>query len=106
MSLLDHNPAQPVSPATMAANQLKMTVKQTYNMMVQSFNQGASTFWKNPRATPQEIAAELGTDAKEVFELHAKLGALLASVKPDSVAQGNSVVGSFVVNNDGSVTIS
>jgi len=37
--------------------------------------------------------------------LHGKLGALLASVKPEAVADGVSVVGQFTMNEDGTVTI-
>lgn len=106
MGILDQNNVTQVSPALMAANQLRMTTRQTFNMMAQAFNQGAQTFWKNPRATPQEIADQLGTDAKEIFELHAKLGSLLATIKPDSVVPGLSIVGAFTVNQDGTLTIS
>jgi hypothetical protein len=47
----------------------------------------------------------LGSDAKEIFELHAKLGALIASVKPEAISEGSAVVGNFTMNDDGSVTI-
>lgn len=106
MGILDQNDVTQVNPALMAANRLRATTRQTFNMMVQAFNQGAQTFWKNPRATPQEIADQLGADAKEIFELHSKLGSLLATVKPDSVAEVSSVIGSFTVNQDGTITIS
>lgn len=106
MGILDQNDVTQVNPALMAANQIRATTRQTFNMMVQAFNQGAQTFWKNPRATPQEIADQLGADAKEIFELHSKLGSLLATVKPDSVAEVSSVIGSFTVNQDGTITIS
>lgn len=106
MGILDQNNVAQVNPALMAANQIRATTRQTFNMMVQAFNQGAQTFWKNPRATPQEIADQLGADAKEIFELHSKLGSLLATVKPDSVAEVSSVIGSFTVNQDGTITIS
>lgn len=106
MGILDQNNVAQVNPALMAANRLRATTRQTFNMMVQAFNQGAQTFWKNPRATPQEIADQLGADAKEIFELHSKLGSLLATVKPDSVAEVSSVIGSFTVNQDGTITIS
>jgi hypothetical protein len=62
-------------------------------------------FWQHPRATPAEISAALGTDAKEIFELHGKVGALLASVKPESIASGAAVVGEFSYNSDGTVTV-
>lgn len=105
MSILNQPSVPEVDPAVRAANMLKNQTRQTFEQMVMAFNQGSNNFWKNPRVTPQQIAAALGTDAKEVFELHGKLGALLASVKPEAVADGASVVGQFTMNEDGTVTI-
>lgn len=107
MSILDREfqPERP-NPAKMAAQRLIQITKQTYQQMVQSFNQGSQVFWKNGMgASPESIAAELGTDAKEVFELHYKLGQLIASVKPEAIAQGASLVGQFTMNEDGTVTV-
>jgi hypothetical protein len=108
MSILDNNnPIVPQIPKEkMAANRLIQMTRQTYQQMVQAFNQGAKTFWANGMgASPAEIAAELGNDAKEVFELHSKLGQLIASVKPEAIAEGTSLVGNFTMNEDGTVTI-
>jgi len=108
MSILDDNgPVVPQIPkAKMAAKRLVQMTKQTYQQMVQAFNEGARTFWANGmEVSPADIAAELGTDAKEVFELHSKLGQLLATVKPASIAEGTSLVGNFTMNEDGTVTI-
>lgn len=107
MSILDREfEPERLAPAKMAANRLIQMTKQTYNQMVQSFNQGSQAFWKNGMgASPKDIAAELGTDAKEVFELHAKLGQLIASVKPEAIAEGASLVGQFTMNEDGTVTV-
>lgn len=107
MSILDRNNETPViPPAKMAANRLIQLTKQTYQQMVMAFNQGSQTFWKNGLgATPEDIASELGTDAKEVFELHYKLGQLIATVKPEAIEQGSSIVGNFTMNDDGTVTV-
>lgn len=104
MGVLDSTPEPEVSAAERVARQLKQQCRMTYQQLVQSFNQGAQQFWKNPRAKPSEIAAALGTDAKEVFELHAKIGALLATVNAESIAPGAAVVGQFTMNADGTVT--
>jgi len=107
MSILDRNiePQRP-DPAKMASNRLVQMTKQTYNQMVQAFNQGSKIFWANGMgATPQAVALELGTDAKEVFELHAKLGQLIASIKPEAIVEGASLVGQFTMNEDGTVTV-
>lgn len=105
MSILNQPSVPEVDPAVRAANMLKNQTRQTFQLMVMAFNQGSNNFWKNPRITPQQIAAALGTDAKEVFELHSKLGALLASVKPEAIAEGVGAVGQFTMNEDGTVTI-
>lgn len=108
MGILDNNDSlrPQVPPASLAANRLKNLTRQTYQQMVQAFNQGAQIFWANHMgASPAEIASELGTDAKEIFELHAKLGALIDSVKPEAITEGISVVGQFTMNEDGTVTV-
>jgi hypothetical protein len=108
MSILDNNNnIRPmVPPEKMAANRLIQMTKQTYSQMVQAFNQGSRTFWANGMgATPEAIAIELGTDAKEVFELHSKLGQLIATVKPEAIVEGSNLVGDFTMNEDGTVTV-
>lgn len=105
MSILNQPSVPEVDPAVRAANMLINQTRQTFQQMVNAFNQGANNFWENPRVTPQQIATALGTDAKEVFELHAKLGTLLASVKPEAIAGSVSAVGQFTMNEDGTVTI-
>jgi len=107
MSILDNNDLpNPVPQSQIAANRLINMTRQTYQQMVQSFNQGAMIFWANGGgASPQEIAEELGNNAKEVFELHYKLGELIATVKPEAIQEGSSLVGNFTMNEDGTVTI-
>lgn len=103
MSFLLNND-QP-DPAVKIAAQLKGDAKFLYSHMVNAFNKGSKLFWQNADATPAEIAAALGTDAVEVFGLHAKLGALIAQVNPAAIAAGAAVVGQFEYNEDGTVTI-
>ena len=105
MSVLDNPQVPEIPQATRVANMLKQQTRNTYQQLVQAFNQGAQTFWRNPRVSPAEVAAALGTDGKEVFELHGKIGALLATVNPAAIAPGASAVGEFSYNNDGSVTV-
>lgn len=106
MGILDINTEPQLSNAEIIANTLKVATVQTFQMMVNSFNSGAKTFWDNPQASPSEIAQELGTDAKEVFQLHYMLGQLIGSVKPEAISEGWSLVGQFTMNDDGTVTIS
>lgn len=106
MSILDNNPSELNSPAKIAADQLIRQAKSTFKNLVQVFNQGSSIFWNNSMgASPQDIANELGSNAKEIFELHYKLGQLIASVKPEAVIHGNNLVGNFTINDDGTVTV-
>ena len=108
MSILDNNNVPVPTPpaAQVAANRLINQARMTYQQMVQAFNQGSRIFWANGMgANPEDIAAELGTNAREVFELHYKLGQLIASVKPEAIVEGMSLVGNFTMNEDGTVTI-
>ena len=105
MSILDDTP-QPPSPAEQAATQLKTHLRQTYRYIVASFTEGSQLFWANPQgAEPADIAASLGTDAREIFNLHWQLGQFISSVRPEAVQPGLSLVGNFVINEDGSVTV-
>lgn len=104
MSILD-NSIPSYTPAEVVAKNLKNSTRQTFTMMVNAFNSGSRNFWNNPRATPSEIAEALGTDAKEVFELHYALGQLIANVKPQAISEGLSLIGQFTMNEDGTVTV-
>jgi hypothetical protein len=105
MSILDNNLQPPVNKAVKVANSIKGTTRQTFQMMTNAFNAGSKNFWNNPHATPTEIAEVLGTDAREVFELHYALGQLINSIKPESIQEGWDVIGQFTMNEDGPVTI-
>jgi len=106
MSVLDKQFDDRPSAEKRAAREIIRMTKQVFEMMVSAFNRGSQTFWNNnDGATPQQIAAELGVDAKEIFELHAKLGQLIASIKPEAITEGLSVVGNFEYNEDGSITV-
>ena len=106
MSILNKDINDRPDPAKQAAIDLLRQAQHTFRMMSNNFNEGARKFWQNnDGATPEQIATELGTDAAEVFQLHAKLGALLSEVDPASVQHGLEVVGNFTINKDGTITI-
>jgi len=94
----------PSTPEEIAAT-LKLQAKNIYNNMVSTFNRGSKMFWNNPNATPEQISAALGSDAKELFELHYKLGQLISSVDPIAITPGTTVIGQFTMNEDGTVTV-
>ena len=107
MSILDKNlnDSRPPAAERAALDLLRMT-KQTFELMSSSFNRGSQQFWNNnDGATPQEIADVLGTDAAEMFQLHAKLGQLLGEIKPESITEGLSYVGNITYNEDGTVQV-
>lgn len=105
MSILDNPHANINNDAKIAADQLKLTAYNTFQVMTRAFNGGAKIFWNNPSATPTQIANELGTDAKEIFELHYALGQLISSIKPETINETLNIIGSFTMNDDGTVTI-
>ena len=105
MSILDNNPQNPVDKAVRVASNIKGSTRQTFQMMTNAFNMGSKNFWNNPQATPTQIAEALGTDAKEVFELHYALGLLINSIRPESIQEGWAAIGQFTMNEDGTVTI-
>jgi hypothetical protein len=105
MSILDQDNEQP-SRAKVVADRLIDITRRTFAEMTVAFNEGAFLFWNgNGGAEAPDIAAELGTNAAEIFYLHARLGEVLALVKPDSITQAMSVVGDFTMNEDGTVTV-
>lgn len=106
MSILDGSPNTQPPPGDQAAERLKRIAKNTYDQMVMAFNDGSEIFWANRMgATPEEVGAALGADAREIFALHAKLGQLIGEVKPEAIAHGLSLVGDFTINEDGTITI-
>lgn len=108
MGVLDNN--SPINNSQIPskikiAERLKHQTKYIFQTMVDGFNSGSEIFWNNPNATPSEIAEALGQDAKEIFELHYKLGQLINNIKPESITQGLSMIGNFTMNEDGTVTV-
>ena len=104
MSILNDQGQEPEN-AMAAATRIINETRMTYRAFLEAFNGGARFFWRNDLASPGEIAAALGSDAKEVFELHARLGAFLAAIEPGLIQQGLSVVGTVAYHEDGTVTV-
>lgn len=107
MSILEDNDlgGEELSLAKITAQDIVKQTRKTFIQMVKMFNSGSETFWNHPKGLkPSEIAIELGSDAKEVFQLHYLLGQLIQMVKPESIEKGLNVIGEFTMNEDGSVT--
>ena len=105
MSILDDSNNLPTSEAQSCANNIVEQARNTFNLMASSFNYGSNIFWNNPNLTPTEIAEALGSNAREVFQLHYMLGQLISNIKPDVISEGISKIGKFNMNEDGTVTI-
>lgn len=105
MSILDNvNNINPESPEYIA-NNLKDSAARTYQLILMMYKEGIEKFWNNPSASPTQICDALGNDAKEVFELHYKLGQFISNIKPEDINNINNSIGNFTINNDGTVTI-
>ena len=82
MTILNQNHSDPVIPAKRAATRVKRSTAQLGQTIIQSWEQGFDIIWNNPRATPAEVLAELGTDAVEAFDLSNATVSLMAAVLP------------------------
>lgn len=105
MSILTKEVVFENSEAQNVCKNLLHSTKSTYSQMVVAFNRGSELFWNSSPEVQQQVLDLLGADAKEVFELHGKLGALLLEISPDDVEKGVSVVGSFTYNEDGTISL-
>lgn len=105
MSILDQDMNFEDPQSERVAKELLFTTKRTYEGMVMAFNRGSQSFWGQTPEDQQAVLNILGTNAREVFELHGKLGALLAEIDPEKIQEGLSVVGAFTYNEDGTITL-
>jgi len=63
--------------------------------------------WRNNNTVSMgmDFANVFGEDAGEVFQKHYALGQLLSSLDAEQVNEINQVIGNFIINQDGTVTI-
>jgi hypothetical protein len=95
--------ATPIDPATAAANAITAMSRRTFRDCAAAHRRLFDLFWNNPRATPQEIAAALGTSALALFTAHAALGAAIEAAVPGTVTYAPPRA--YTVNPDGSLTV-
>lgn len=105
MGILDKINSDSYTMAEQAAEIIKEETQNTFFNIVNAFNNGCKIFWEHPMASPSDIAAALGNDAKEIFQLHYALGQFISSINPEAIAPGLSVIGQFTMNEDGTVTV-
>lgn len=93
------------TPAEKRAIELTVAALRQYDNMKRAYEQGLRDFWSDPRFTPQELADALGSDASDLFRLHGGLKAAILSVNPEEQLSSVSDYGTFIVNEDGTLTI-
>lgn len=96
MSILNSKPHK-------AALQVLNNVEMANSIMREAHFSAMAALWNNPDATPQEILAELGPKAAEVFQLSAALVQFLMTIDPTFVPQVPPLP--FTIHEDGTVTI-
>lgn len=77
MALITIDP--PADQSVLAANQIRKIAQDIFEFLLPKYVLAYNTYWKNPRATPVQISAQLGTDAAELFVLSGQLATLLAT---------------------------
>ena len=101
---------QSVTPAQKAASQILSIAMQQFQQLARSGNFGYNLIWNNPNASPMEVLAALGTNAKAVFELAnlniqtIEAAAVIGGVTPPVIPSVPSDY-SLIFNADGSVTL-
>jgi len=82
MSILGQNHSDPVSPALRATTQIKNRTARLAEHIIREWEHSWDALWHNPAATPEEILAQLGTDAEEAFELSEAIVVLMGTILP------------------------
>jgi len=111
MSILNQTTPQ-VNRSEQAVKQIKMGAARGTNQLIRNWETSWDLIWNNPHATPEEVLAELGTDAAEAFEISTALiglmSALLPTKLPDEWARIQAKVAAkpaTTTHDDGTITI-
>jgi len=65
----------------------------------------ARAVWQSSGATPADILAELGTNAKQLFQDHAAQVAIVAAIDPSVFAEIQAIIQPVTYHDDGTVTV-
>jgi hypothetical protein len=82
MSILGQHHSDPVSPALRATTQIKNRTARLAETIIREWEHAFDALWNNPAATPEQVLAELGTDAAEAFELSGATVQFMAAILP------------------------
>ena len=112
MSILKQKHSDHVSPALRATTEIKNRTARLAETIIREWEHGFDALWNHHLVTPEEILAELGTDAAEVFELSAATVQFMAAILPGRLDEEWTRIQAKVaakpattVQDDGSVTI-
>ena len=102
-------PQNQQTPAQQAVAYLKANLTRSLLTLLQEFKVSTTLVWKNPRATPDQIMAELGIDAVKSFELSNDLVTFFnkwaSEAGIDPIVKVVPDGWSYVLNQDGTVTV-
>jgi len=112
MSILGQNHSDPVSPALRASTQTKNRTARLAGTIIREWEASFDAVWNHPAATPEQVLAELGTDAAEAFALSAAVVQLMAAILPNRLdAEWARIQAKIAarpattINEDGTVTV-
>lgn len=104
MSILDSRPNfNP--PIELIVAKLKKRAYNQFRSLIDEYETGLRDFWRNKYYTPQELCDALGPEASELFILHGTIKHVILSVKPEQTLTSVDDYGAFIVNQDGTITI-
>jgi cell division septum initiation protein DivIVA len=108
MSVFIEDIEDAATPAETIAKAIKTEARQEFSRRRILALETARKIWENADATPAEILAALGTDAKELFQAHSLEVQTLAEKDSSIVAEIMAIIGSnqFTYHDDGTVTLS
>jgi hypothetical protein len=75
-----------LTPAQEALLTMQQLRDEMLGMMADKIRAAFALFWQNDRATPQEMASALGTNAEAAFTEHALTAAFIAQRAPEIAA--------------------
>jgi hypothetical protein len=99
MSILEKDPS--LDKSFDVARSLKIKAYEIFKYLVNEFNLSSQELWSNPQGVDsQEIINALGKDAVELFDLHRKLGSLIASIDVKKIEYGLSIIKPTVIEDN------
>lgn len=108
INLAPPTPPTPPTPAQVLANSAAMYAQQMNNIWLylqKTFQSIATFIWANPNATPQQAFDAFGVNAGDLFKLAGAYQAMVAAYTGAAPASPVPAGWSYVINPDGTVTV-